>query len=208
MIPEGGIAAVGFIRAWGFGFDLDVGPAYPELLSVGAFLPSPVNGEQLRQQSATLSFGGPVGAVDVGASREHTALSDGNARTTWHGLVRVPFQPHLRLIYAAGAQSFAQPSALYWSPETYLSLGLGPELSVQRTRGVSASLRILPGLASTSEHPVDGEGEQTSVFQLAAGASLGYRGSAWEIGGGASYGQGRTGDYRRFDATLYMSYAP
>lgn len=209
MIPEGGVAAVGYIDAWGFGFDLDVGPAYPELLTIDAFLPSPVNGEQLRQQSSTLSFAGPLGPVDVGASREHTALSDGNARTTLQGLARVQLQPHLALVYSGNAQTFEQPSTLYWSPETYTSHGIGPELSVRQARGLSASLRVLPGVAWTTEHPVgDDVVVSASAFQLTAGGSLAWRGTAWEVGAGGSYGQGRAGDYRRFDASLWMSYAP
>ena len=208
MIPEGGIAAVGYIDAWGFGFDLDVGPAYPELLTVDAFLPSPENGEQLRQQSSTLAFAGPLGVVDVGASREHTALSDGNARTTLQGLARLPVRRNLALVYSGTAQSFARSSTSYWSPDVYVSHGIGPELSLRRPRGVSASLRVLPGVAWTTEHPVDDQVIGGSAFQLTAAGTLAYRGTAWEIGGGVSHGQGRAGDYQRFDATLYMSYAP
>ena len=208
VIPEGGLAAVGFIDAWGFGFDLDVGPAYTELLTVDAFLPSPVNGEQLRQQSSTLAFAGPLGVVDIGASREHTALSDGNTRTTVHGLARLPVQPHVSLLYSGSAQSFAQASASYWSPQTYMSHGIGAELSVRRARGVSASLRILPGVAAATNHPTDDEVVSVTAFQLTAGGSLAYRGTAWEIGAGASYGQGRAGEYQRFDGSIYMSYAP
>jgi hypothetical protein len=208
MIPEGGVAAVGYIDAWGFGFDLDVGPAYAELLTVDAFLPSPVNGEQLRQQSSTLSFAGPLGAVDVGASRQHTALSDGNARTTLQGLARLRLRPHLAAVYAGSALSFQRSSPLYWSPESYAAHGIGPELSVRRTRGLSASLRVLPGIAWSTDHPVHGDAVSASAFQLTAGGALAWRGTGWEAGAGGSYGQGRAGDYRRFDATLYLSYAP
>jgi hypothetical protein len=208
MIPEGGVAAVGYFDAWGFGFDLDVGPAYPELLTIDAFLPSPVNGEQLRQQSSTLTFAGPLGPVDVGASREHTALSDGNARTTLQGLARVRVQPHLALVYSGHAQTFEQPSTLYWSPATYTAHGIGPELSVRQARGLSAALRVLPGLAWTSEYPAGDAVVRASAFQITARGSLAWRGTAWEAGANGSYGQGRSGDYRRFDASVYMSYAP
>lgn len=208
MAPEGGIAAVGWYDAWGMGFDLDVGPAYPELLTVDAFLPSPATGEQLRKQSSTISFAGPLGAVDVGASREHAAISDGNTRTTLQGLARVPLQQTLSLVYAGSALSFARPATGYWSPESYLSHGIGPELRVRRTRGLSASLRVLPGVAFTSEHATDSGTISNSAFQLTGTGSLAYHGTGWEVGAGASYGQGRAGDYQRFDATLYMSYAP
>ena len=208
MAPEGGIAAVGFYDAWGLGFDLDVGPAYPELLTVDAFLPSPVTGEQLRKQSSTISFAGPLGAVDVGASREHTAISDGNTRRNLQGLARVPLKPAVSLVYAASALSFAQPSTAYWSPESYQSHGIGPELRLRRTRGLSASLGVLPGVAFTTEHPTDSGTVSNSAFQLTGSGSLAWRGTGWEVGAGASYGQGRAGDYQRFDATLYMSYAP
>ena len=207
-VPEGGIAAVGFYDAWGIGFDLDVGPAYPELLTIDAFLPSPVGGEQLRKQSSTISFAGPLGAVDAGASREHTAISDGNTRTILQGLARIPLKPMVSLVYAGSALSFAQPSAAYWSPQSYLSHGVGPELRARRSRGFSASLRVLPGFAFTTEHPADSGTASSSAFQVTGSASLAYRGTGWEVGTGASYGQGRAGDYQRFDATLYMSYAP
>lgn len=208
LIPEGGVAAVGYIDAWGFGFDLDVGPAYPELLTIDAFLPSPVNGEQLRQQSSTVAFAGPLGPVDIGASREHTALSDGNARTTLQGLARIRVQPHLALVYAGNTQSFEQSSTRYWSPATYRSHGIGPELSVRRSRGLSASLRVLPGMAWTTDHASGDDVAGASAFQLTAGGSLAWRGTAWEVGASGSYGQGRAGDYQRFDASVFMSYAP
>lgn len=209
MAPEGGIAAVGYIDAWGFGFELDVAPAYPELLTVDAFLPSPVNGEQLRTQRSTISFAGPLGAVDVGASREHAALSDGNTRTTLQALARLPLsRSPLSLVYAGSAQTFAQSAARYWSPESYVSHGVGPEIRVRRARGFSASLRVLPGVAFTAEHPSDSGVGSASAFQITSAGSVAYRGTGWEVGTGASYGRGRAGDYQRFDATLYMSYAP
>lgn len=208
-VPEGGVAAVAFMDAWGLGFDLSLGPAYPGLLTYGAFLPSPVTGEQLREQSSTLSIGGPLFAVDVAGSWQSTALSDGNLRATFQGLARYPVREHIALVYSASVLSFAQPSALYWSPDRYVAHAVGPELSLNRPRGWSASLRVLPGGAWSEDRPAPSAGiVRTSALQLTAGGGVSYRAAAWELGGGASYGRGRAGSYERFDASVYLRVAP
>lgn len=208
-IPELEVGAVGFYRAWGAGFELDVGAAYPDLLTPATYFPSPVTGELLRKQSATVSVAGPVGGVDVAASREASSLSDGNTMVTWQGLARHGVTRHFALLYAASAIAVAQPSLDYWSPGSYVSHAAGPELFVRRARGLSVSLRVLPGVAFTSRPAIDTTGApDASALQLTAAAALAYRGTAWELGAGVSAGNARAGEYRRVDGSVYLRFAP
>jgi hypothetical protein len=79
-------------------------------------------------------------------------------------------------------------------------------------------VRALPGLAWTRDVPAGVSLSSVSrnraprpppfvdtrAFQLTTGGELTWRDSRWEGTAGVSYGQGRTGDYRRFGATLGM----
>jgi len=208
--PEGGIAAVAFRDAWGAGFELSVGPAYPGMLTMGSFLASPVTGQQLREQRSTWSVAGPVNKLDVAGSWEGTSLSDGNARRILQALARMPLRPHMALVYAASVLSYETASPLYWSPTQYVSHAIGPELSLKRARGFSGSLRVLPGGAWTRD-PADttiAAGATTSALQLSTAGALSYRAIGWEVGASASYGRGRAGNYERFDATLFLRLTP
>jgi hypothetical protein len=177
---------------------------------MASFRPVGVNGQQLHENSVSLSLAGPVAHADVAAGQEISALSDGNLRKTLQAAVRLPLQPHLALVYAASMMTFSQPSALYWTPERYVSQGAGFELSTRDMSGFSAAARVLPGFGWTKEF-ADSSGVAPSMaqaFQVNGGAELSYRARAWEISGAASYGQGRAGDYRRFEGMLQLRFAP
>lgn len=209
LIPELGVAAVGFYRAWGAGFDLDVGAAYPELLTAASYFSAPLTGGRLTRQSSTISVGGPISGIDVAASREHMALSDGNTRTILQGLARRALTRNVALLYAGSAMSFAQSSGDYWSPDSYVAHAAGPEFSLRRARGLSASLRLLPGIAFTSQPAVDTTPAfNGSAVQLTGAAALSYRASSWELGAGLSAGRGRSGTYQRVDGNVFLRYAP
>jgi hypothetical protein len=87
-------------------------------------------------------------------------------------------------------------------------------------RGLSGSIRILPGMAWSVEAApppvVTGtRGSRTapppvksSAFQLSGGGDLTWRDPSWEGVAAVSYGQGRTGDYRRLGVTLGVRVIP
>ena len=208
--PDASVAATAFYRAWGFGAELATAPAYPSLLTMASFLPTGVNGQQLHENTASVSLAGPIARADVAAGQEISALSDGNLRKTLQATARLPLQPHLALVYTASMMTFAQPSALYWTPERYVSQGAGLEVSTRDVSGFSAATRVLPGFAWTNEY-ADSTGvapSMTQAFQVSGGAELAYRARGWEVAAGASYAQGRTGGYRRFEGMLQLRFAP
>lgn len=205
--PEGGASGVLYYRSWGAGFDLDAAPAYPQLLTFSAYRPL-TGTPQLRQQSSTLSIAGPLGPLDVAASHQGTSLSDGNLRSTVQALARIGVTRHMAMVYSGSSMSFARGSDLYWSPRRYTAHGVGPELSLRRFTGWSGRLRVIPGVAWSSEVDSTGAASSSRAFQLATSGAVGYRGAGWEAGAGASFGRGRAGDYERFDATLFMSVTP
>ena len=210
LVPEASLAAVAWFDAWGAGLEVNTGPAYPSLMTLASFAPL-VNGTQLTEKSATVSAAGPIGQVDAAVSRQVTALSDENLRTTLQALARVPIGRGIAITYAASALTFLYHSPLYWAPQRYTSHSVGPELSLRQRLGWNAQLRVLPGFANSSlfeEDPEAEDGTQSSAFQLTAGAAASYRTTTWEAGATASYGRGRADGYRRYDIGLFASFAP
>jgi len=203
MQPDASLAATAFYKDWGVGAELSTAPAYPSLLTMAAFLPQGPDGRQIHENTVSFAVAGPLAIVDVAGAHELSALSDGNLRRTVQGMARLPLQSHIALLYQASVITFRQPSVLYWSPEQYAAQGVGVELSARNPVGFSAAARVLPGGAWTREN-----GATTQAFQVTAGAELTYRARAWELGSAVSYGQGRTGDYRRFAGSLQLRLAP
>ena len=210
LVPDAELAAVAWFDAWGVGFEASTGPAYPSLMTLASFAPL-VNGAQLTEKSATVSAAGPIGQVDVAVSRQVTALSDENLRTTFQALAKVPVRRGLALMYAGSALTFLYHSPLYWAPQRYTSHSVGPELSLRQRLGWNAQLHVLPGFASSAlfdEDPEAVNGAESSAFQLTAGASASFRTSRWEAGASAAYGRGRADGYQRYDIGLFASFAP
>ena len=207
LVPDMNLTLAAFVGAWGAGADLFAGPAYPSLFTLATLLPQGGDG-MLREQTSTLSIGGPLAAVDVAGRYQSSSFSDDNQRTTLQAFARLPLRSRFSLLYAGSTTSFARSSALYWSPERYTAHSAGAELAVRRVRGLSFAARVLPGIASVRDTTVATSEPARSAAQIMAGLDLTWRARAWEIGGSVAYGRGRAGDYERGDLSIFARVAP
>ncbi len=209
-IPDASFAANLFFRAWGAGFEVFTGPAYPSLLTLASFLPAESDSPQLTEDGHTFSLVGPIAAAEAAASWQTASISDGNRRQAFRMYARHPVSPRVALVYSGSIVSFSEASALYWDPVRSATHGVGPELFVRRQRGVSASLRVLPGGAWADERrtAIDSVPRQSSALQLSASGDVGFRADDWELIAALGYGGGRSGDYHRMDASVQLRYTP
>jgi Tfp pilus assembly protein PilF len=215
-IPIGSAALATWVSAWEMAFEESEGPAYPTLLTTTSVQPLTGSADAITEQSATGMLGGPIGRADVAVSAQQTRLSDGNRRTTLQGYARYPLTPGMNLVYSGTRLTFADRSTRYWDPISYESHGVGIELGSQSPRGFSAVVRALPGLAWSRDVPPpptttprtrtprQSEIVDQRAFQLTTGGDLTWREPRWEGTAGLTYGQGRTGEYRRLGATVGM----
>jgi hypothetical protein len=210
LVPEAEFTLAAFAGAWGVGAEISARPAYPSLVTLASMLPVAGNGDQLREQSSSIAIAGPLGAVDVAARHQSSSLSDGNTRTGVQAHARFPARRPLGLVYMGNVLSYAQSSALYWSPESYVAHSIGAEYALRRVRGLSFIARLLPGIASTRERLATAPDSVTrrSAMQLGGGVETTYRARDWEIGAALSYGRGRAGAYERMDAMLRARFLP
>ncbi|HEU4997148.1 MAG TPA: tetratricopeptide repeat protein [Gemmatimonadaceae bacterium] len=208
-VPDASFTLAAWVRAWGAALEASTGPAYPSLVTLASFLPQD-DGSLLTERSATISIAGPIQRLDIAARRQVSAFSDGNARSSLEAFARYPIVPQVSLLYAGSSIAFAQPSTQYWDPARYVSHSIGAEYAVRSTRGLSAALRILPGLAWANERPLSGPDSivQRRGSLLSAGAEFGYRGESWELTTVFGYSRGRAGDYERYDGRIQARYAP
>ena len=117
--------------------------------------------------------------------------------------------PGVNAVYVGNVIKFAARSDRYWDPLDYSGHGLGLELASRATRGLSAAVRGLPGVAWSSELlPQPGARSRVRVIQRRTGFQVGgsgelvWRDPRWEGIAQLSYGRGRVGYYRSFGATL------
>ena len=207
LAPDMNLTLAAYAGAWGAAADLFAGPAYPSLFTLASLLPQS-GGGMLREQTSTLSLGGPLARVDVAGRYQSSSFSDDNQRTTLQAFARVPLRSTFSLLYAGSTTSFARSTALYWSPERYTAHSAGAELAVRRVRGFSFAARLLPGIASMRDSTVASGDPARSAAQVTAGLDLSWRARAWEIGGSLAYGRGRAGDYERGDLSIFARVAP
>ena len=217
-IPIGSATVATWMSAWEMAFSESEGPAYPTLLTTTSVQPLTGAVDAITEQSATGMLGGPVGRADVAVGAQQTRLSDGNRRTTMQGYARYPLAPATNIVYSGTRLTFSDRSTRYWDPISYDAHAVGLELGSQTYRGFSAVVRALSGLAWTRDVPAGvslGSVSRnraprpppfvdTRAFQLTTGGELTWRDPRWEGTAGVTYGQGRTGDYRRLGATLGM----
>jgi hypothetical protein len=143
---------------------------------------------------------------------QQTQLSDGNHRTTAQAYLRLALAPGLYAAYSGTHIAFSDRSTRYWDPIEYTAHAAGLEIATHAVRGLSGSLRVLPGTARSVEAPPPTTGRSRtpqptenithSAFQLSGGGDLTWRDPSWEGVAAVTYGQGRTGDYRRLGITL------
>jgi len=217
-IPIGSAALATWVSAWEMALQESEGPAYPSLLTTTSVQPLTGAVDAITEQSATATLGGPLGPADIAVSAQQSRLSDGNRRTTVQGFARYPLTPGVNIVYSGTRLTFSDRSTRYWDPISYDAHAVGLEFGSQSYRGLSAVVRALPGLAWSRDVPplvslanvlrnraprppafVD-----TRAFQLTTGGELTWRDPRWEGTAGVTYGQGRTGDYRRFGVALGM----
>ncbi|MGH7617617.1 MAG: tetratricopeptide repeat protein [Gemmatimonadaceae bacterium] len=215
-VASASVAAL--LMTWEAAFVASTGPAYPSLLTTTAVEPLAGGVDVIIERSATESIGGPIGTLDVAGMAQQTHLSDGNRRTTEQAYARLPLMPGFSLVYSGTRVAFSERSTRYWDPIDYTAHGAGVELGTRAARGLSATARVLPGIAwsveaapaptgrgRTSRPPDD---VHRSAFQLSGGGDVRWRDPHWELDAAATYGQGRTGDYRRLGVSLGVRVMP
>jgi hypothetical protein len=162
-------------------------------------------------------LGGPLFMADVAVSGQQSRLSDGNRRTTVQGYLRVPVGPGVWAVYSGTRQTFTRRSTRYWDPLDYRSHGAGLELGDRDRRGLTWSVRALPGIAWSTTDSTSGvrttRGRSAPLvhkqaFQLSTGGDIGWNAPHWETTAAVTYGQGRFGEYRRLGLTLGARVAP
>ncbi len=203
----GAVRATGWTGAWGLSLEYAVGPAYPTLLTAGSLRPPGSGGKPLTEASSSLSVGGPVARADVALSVQRADISDDNRRSTVQALVRYPLTENLSALYSGTGIWFTERSTLYWNPSSYIANAAGVELAMRRPRGFSFASRVLAGAARSVEEvvvdrrPID---QTQTALQLSGGGDLSYRTESRQLGAAVTYGSGRTGSYRRFEANVYV----
>lgn len=216
VAPIGAVAAAVWVNAWELSFELETAPAYPELLTMASLRePDPRGGGPLSADRMSAAIAGPLGRADFALAIERTDLADGNRRSTVQGDVRYAWRDRLSVLYSMSTVQADDWSALYWSPETFMSHGVGLELAQDRRRGLSYRARALAG-AALAEEIIDtspgsgfaGELTRTVAPQLSASGELAWRRNAWELAAGAGYGRGRSGGYERASATVVLRFVP
>lgn len=199
-VPAASMSFIGRYYAWSGSFEFSTAPAYPSLRTLASIIPSGTGSRPLTEVTTGLSIAGPIGPADVAVGMKQADISDKNRRTELQGYARLPLNTALSAIYSGSSIAYAQPTALYWSPQTYSSNSLGLELAARQLRGWSLVARVLPGVASTADLPFTSSAiADTSArrlrFQISTGAELAYRRPAWETGIGFDWG--RVANYSR-----------
>jgi tetratricopeptide (TPR) repeat protein len=218
FIPIGSATASAWIYAWELAVAETEAPAYPTLLTTTALRPLDGDFDVLTARSTSGTLGGPIGVADVAIATDLTHISDGNRRTTAQAFLRLPLVPGFALVYNGTRIQFSERSTRYWDPIDYSAHLAGVEISTHSVRGLSAAARVLPGIAWSVEAPPPPDGRfrgpispgniSRAVFQLGGGGELTWRDPRWEGTAAVSYGQGRTGDYRRVGVTLGVRVMP
>jgi hypothetical protein len=205
------------VNAWELAVGGSTGPAYPSLLTTTAVRLLDGEDDILTEKDVSATLGGPIGKADVAVTGEQSQLSDGNVRTTLHGIFRYSLVPGVSAIYDVSRVTYDQRSMRYWDPLEYTAHGIGLELASRPMSGPTIAVSAIPGMAWGREIPylpaLPGTPPGTppiradtvaniSAFQVGATAEIGWRDPSWEWSTAISYGRGRAGDYQRLGATL------
>jgi hypothetical protein len=153
----------------------------------------------LTETVASLGIGGPLRSVDVAFNVQRANISDGNRRATVQLAARYPLPSHLALLFAGTGIWFEERSPLYWDPRSYIAGATGLELAIRQPRGLSFGSRLLAGPARSIADEVE------TSLQISGGVDVGYRTEVRDFGAAVTYGSGRAGEYRRFEASMYVT---
>lgn len=215
-IAEGRAQAALWRGAWQLALDAAHEAAYVSLLTLASLRADDATGAPLTDDRLTAALAGPIGPTDVALAVGRSRLSDGNRRTTVQLYARYALAPRVSGVYAMTSDGFAERSERYWDPMRYVAHAAGVEFADRRQRGLSWSLRALPGIAASHELATTLDlrgrfGEDTvltrapvhlDAVQLELSGDLAWRFADWEISAGAGYGRGRAGDYQRLGAVF------
>jgi predicted Zn-dependent protease len=199
-VPTGSLSLTGRYYAWSGSVELSSAPAYPSLRTLASLIPLGEGSRPLTESGAALSLAGPAGPANLAFGLRRMSISDANQRTELEAYARLPLNPALSVIYWGSSIAFARPSVMYWSPGSYASNSVGLELAARQLRGWSLLMRVLPGVASTTDAPfthsaLADTSAQKLRFQFSTGGELAYRRPGWETGIGFDWG--RVASYSR-----------
>ena len=209
-VPTASVALTGRYYAWSGSAELSSAPAYPSLRTLASIVPLGEGSKPLTEAGAAFSFAGPLGPANLALGLRRVSISDENQRTEKEAYARFPLNPALSLVYWGSTIAFTRPSVMYWSPQDYTSNSLGLELAARQLRGWSLLMRVLPGVASTTDTPfthsaIADTSAQRLRFQISTGGELAYRRPGWETGIGFDWG--RVASYSRSSITARITLA-
>ena len=201
------VEAAGWIGPWGISIEQSLDPAYPTLLTTGAIRPPTGNNKPMSESSTSIGLGGPLGHADVALRAERSDISDNNRRSSVQALMRYTLDANVSALLSANGIWFAERSPLYWDPKSYRAAAAGLELARRRSRGFSFASRVLAGVAHSEEQLISDDepfDQNETSLHIGGGGDVSYRTATHELGAAVSYGSGRTGAYRVFEANVFV----
>ena len=133
--------------------------------------------------------------LDVYAQVDHSWLGDGNARSVVAGSARWAVRGPVSVLYTASAATFGDGTARYWSPEFFITQGVGLDVRRDRPAGWSTGARLAPAFAWVRETAPGRPVGPQSALQATLSADAIWRRRGFELGLHAGYGQDRAGTY-------------
>jgi len=133
--------------------------------------------------------------VDIYVQADHARLGDGNARSVIAGAARRKLNGTFSVLYTASAATFVTGTARYWSPDYFITQGIGLDARRDQREGWSAGARLAPAYAWVRESAPGRPTGAQGALQATLSADATWRRQGWEIGLYGGYGQDRAGTY-------------
>lgn len=194
----GGAVATGLLevsrstQTWALRGALSQLPAYESLRSGAVLAPDDVT----MGTTLLMSFSAQVRPrIDVYAQADHTSLQDGNGRSVVAASARYALGGPWAVLYTASAATYAEGTADYWSPESFVTQGVGVDVRRDRREGWSLGARLAPSYAWVRETAPGAPTGLNSALQATMQADATWRKRGVELGLYAGYGQDRAGNY-------------
>lgn len=167
-------------------------PAYESLRSANVIAPNDVMAATTLLGSLSSQL---TPRLELYVQADHSLLGDGNARSVAVGAAKYAVRGPLSVIYSASVARFGEGTADYWSPELFVTQGVGLDLRQNQPRGWSAGARVSPAIAWVRETAPGRPDGLQSALQATLAADATWRSESFEIGLFAGYGQDRAGTY-------------
>lgn len=132
---------------------------------------------------------------DLYVQADHARLGDGNARSVIAGAARRKIQGPFSLLYTASAATFSTGTLRYFSPELFITQGIGVDARRDRREGWSLGARFAPSYAWVRESAPGRPTGMQGALQATLTTDATWRRQGWEIGLYGGYGQDRAGTY-------------